>query len=132
MLPLYGNIIASLIPGLPFCHGAGGVTAHAKGGASTERMNWIIGGALLLVSILIYFFDLTIRMDSFALPAILGCVGVFHLELARPLWKEPLGRVLLALSVLVTLLRSDLLLVLIAAFLVHALGKKFWKGASHG
>jgi SulP family sulfate permease len=127
-----GNMIAALIPGLPFCHGAGGVTAHAKGGASTERMNWIIGGALLLVSILIYFYDLTVRVDSFALSAILACVGVFHLELARPLLKDPLGRVLLVLSVLITLIRSDLLLVLIAAFLVHALGNKFWKRVPRG
>jgi hypothetical protein len=95
-------------------------------------MNWIIGGALLLVSILIYFYDLTVRVDSFALSAILACVGVFHLELARPLWKDALGRVLLGISVLITLIRSDLLLVLIAAFLVYALGRKFFKGAIHG
>ncbi len=30
----FGNILTSLIGGLPFCHGAGGLTAHVKGGST--------------------------------------------------------------------------------------------------
>ncbi|MBU6152793.1 MAG: hypothetical protein KGP28_00695 [Bdellovibrionales bacterium] len=123
-----GNLIAALVPGLPFCHGSGGTTAHAKGGATTERMNWIIGAGLLLLSLLIHTRGLAIRTDNFALSSIIACVGFFHLELAGPLLRDLRGRILLCLSVLIIFLTSDLLWVLGAAFLIYGLFKIRKKG----
>ncbi len=126
-----GNMLAALLRGLPFCHGSGGITAHAKGGARSARMNVILGASLLLCAFAIHTFGLFLRTDSFALSAIIAAVGVFHLELARPLFRSLEGRILLGLSTLAILLTSDLLAVLITSFVVYAIFRKFGKGPLH-
>ncbi len=126
-----GNVVSALLSGLPFCHGAGGITAHVKGGATTSRMNWIIGGILLGLAFVVHFSNLAVRVDSFALPAILACVGLFHLELARPLFRSWTGRLLLLSSIGITLFTSDLLWVMGISFGIHFLSTRFKKGAIH-
>lgn len=46
------NIAVGLFSGMPMCHGAGGFTAHVRAGASTARMNVIIGAPLLVGGLL--------------------------------------------------------------------------------
>lgn len=46
------NIVSGIIGGAPMCHGSGGLTAHNKFGASTERSGYVIGGVLVVLALL--------------------------------------------------------------------------------
>lgn len=46
------NLFASLIGGMPICHGAGGLAAHYRFGARTHGSNLIIGGGFVVLAIL--------------------------------------------------------------------------------
>ncbi len=80
-----GNLLASMIGGMPICHGSGGVTAHYLFGARTGRANLFIGGAFLLsalflggsISSLAGMFPLSV------LGALLIHIGVRHAALIR-------------------------------------------------
>lgn len=45
------NAFASLIGGMPLCHGAGGLAAHYRFGARTNGSNLIIGGFFILLAV---------------------------------------------------------------------------------
>ncbi|MBN2410650.1 putative sulfate/molybdate transporter [candidate division KSB1 bacterium] len=47
-----GDVIIGLLGGFPICHGAGGIAAHAKFGGKTGGTTIIIGGLLVLFSII--------------------------------------------------------------------------------
>jgi hypothetical protein len=47
------NVVAGSLGGMPMCHGSGGLTAHFQAGASTNRMNFMIGGAFLVLGVLL-------------------------------------------------------------------------------
>jgi SulP family sulfate permease len=49
-----GNLVVAAIGGLPYCHGAGGLTAHYRGGARSYHANLIIGGTLIAFAIITY------------------------------------------------------------------------------
>lgn len=46
------NVVAGSLGGMPMCHGSGGLTAHYRSGARTNRMNIIIGGGFLVLGLL--------------------------------------------------------------------------------
>ncbi len=48
-----GNIASFLTGGMPLCHGAGGLAAHYRFGARTSGSNMIIGGAFILLAVLL-------------------------------------------------------------------------------
>lgn len=47
------NLVAGAVAGMPVCHGAGGMSAHVAAGARTWRAPALIGGALVLVPLLL-------------------------------------------------------------------------------
>jgi SulP family sulfate permease len=47
------NLISSFLGGIPMCHGAGGLAAHYQFGARTGGSNLFIGGAVLLLALLL-------------------------------------------------------------------------------
>lgn len=65
------NISSGIIGGAPMCHGCGGLTAHSKFGATSERSGYIIGFALIVIALL--FGRSALAMVS-AFPA--GILGV--------------------------------------------------------
>ncbi|MEW6601240.1 MAG: putative sulfate/molybdate transporter [Nitrospirota bacterium] len=74
------NIISGIMGGAPMCHGSGGLTAHNKFGASSERSGYIIGGTLIALAL---FFGSSVLAIVSAFPkgilGILLCyVGVQH------------------------------------------------------
>jgi hypothetical protein len=117
-----GNLITAFIGGLPFCHGSGGLTAHFRGGARTFKMNFVIGGALLLLGMasLNPHFNHGLKLPDAAISPILFLIGLFHLALAKPLWDQSENRILLILSILIASSTGNLLWVLLAALA--------WKG----
>ncbi len=46
------NIIAGFFGGVPMCHGSGGLTAHSKFGATSEKSGYIIGIVLIVLALL--------------------------------------------------------------------------------
>lgn len=97
-----GNILFSPLGGLPFCHGAGGVTAHYKGGAKTEIMNFIIGGALLALAAVSWMIGVPLipAYPKILMAALLFVTGWFHVQLAMPSWaQKELRFILIAMAV---------------------------------
>jgi MFS superfamily sulfate permease-like transporter len=89
-----GNVISSLVGGLPFCHGAGGVTAHYRAGARHWTMNVYIGVFCILLAGLPWLFFRTsgqamsaLQFPKWLLSALLISTGVLHLRLSEPTLK---------------------------------------------
>jgi SulP family sulfate permease len=119
-----GNILSSMIAGLPYCHGAGGITAHYKAGARTGNMNTVIGLVLCLMGLLQFFFHFPLSLPPLPTAAILISVGVFHFELAKPLLRNRSGQITLLGSSLATLLTANLLATFVVAWALDFILKK--------
>jgi len=79
-----GNLVAAAICGLPYCHGAGGLTAHYRGGARTYHANLMIGATLLIFAVLTHLGDpFALHYPLFLLSALLIGIGWFHFGLVR-------------------------------------------------
>jgi len=82
-----GNMTSGLLGGMPMCHGAGGLTAHAKLGARTAGMNVLLGGTLVVIGL---FFAAQVPvilglLPVWALAAFLGYAGLRHAVLVTDL-----------------------------------------------
>ncbi len=112
------NIFSALIGGLPLCHGAGGVTAHVRGGATSWAANGIIGSTLLLMAYVAYITNRAGDNVAFQYPAVLTSVllittGIFHMLLAAPTWRGGFGRIKLLVAAAVVLFTRNMLAVLL-------------------
>jgi sulfate permease, SulP family len=88
-----GNAVSALLGGMPMCHGAGGLTAHVRLGARTDRMNLWLGGAFLVLGLL---FAAQIPVILGVLPvsvlaAFLAYAGLRHAWLVSDLRGLPLA-----------------------------------------
>ena len=125
-----GNLIVGAFGGMPYCHGSGGVTAHYRGGSRTWRSNAIIGTALLAMSALLVAGGGGLPEYPATLQALLiGVIGWFHFQLARPSWQLLHSRAVLLLMGAAALVFANMLAVLVvgAASLMIAcrLGYRF-------
>ena len=84
------NIVSGFLGGAPMCHGSGGLTAHYKFGARSERSGYIIGG--LLVVLAVVFGKSALSIVSAFPPAILGVllcyVGIEHALFIRDILQD--------------------------------------------
>jgi SulP family sulfate permease len=79
-----GNLVVAAIGGLPYCHGAGGLTAHYRGGARSYHANLMIGGTLIAFAAITYFgHSLVLHYPLFLLGSLLVAIGWFHFGLVR-------------------------------------------------
>ncbi len=80
-----GNLLSSMIGGMPVCHGSGGVTAHYIFGARTGRANLFIGGVFLLAALFLgqSISSLAGMFPLSVLGALLIYIGVRHAVLIR-------------------------------------------------
>jgi sulfate permease, SulP family len=125
-----GNLIVGAFGGMPYCHGSGGVTAHYRGGSRTSRSNAIIGATLLVMSGVLVLGGGGLPEYPAVLQALLiGVIGWFHFQLARPSWQLPHSRTVLLLMGMTALIFANMLAVLIvgavALLLAHYLGYRF-------
>ncbi len=109
-----GNCVSAAVGGLPFCHGAGGVTAHVKGG-STQSWSTAVFGVLLISCSW-----MTLVYPPALIAFLLMTTGLFHLQLGISTAKYKL-----AVAVGVTLFTQNLLWVLAAAILGEILQHAF-------
>jgi PPE-repeat protein len=84
------NIISGILGGAPMCHGSGGLTAHSKFGATTERSGYMIG--LLLIGLAILFGGSSVAVISAFPKGILGIllcyVGIEHSLFIRDILRD--------------------------------------------
>lgn len=105
-----GNLAISLVGGLPFCHGSGGLTAHYRGGSNHWSSNLFIGGfCLFLAGIQFYFGGTTLNYPPLLLSLLLGVVGYYHFTLASPSWKVQAYRPALIVMGMIALMTQNLL-----------------------
>lgn len=84
------NIASGIVGGAPMCHGSGGLTAHCKFGATSERSGYIIGFTLIALAI---FFGASALSIIAAFPkGILGVllcyVGLQHSLFIRDILQD--------------------------------------------
>jgi SulP family sulfate permease len=84
------NIVSGILGGAPMCHGSGGLTAHRKFGATSERSGYIIG--FTLVGLAILFGGSALAVISAFPQGILGVllcyVGMQHSLFVRDIIKN--------------------------------------------
>lgn len=105
-----GNVLSSLVGGIPYCHGSGGVTAHSRGGANQSWSTSVIGVTLIVLSLI----ELFRGVREMVIPAsivsmLLMATGWFHIQLAKPTWITQPGRKKLIITGLVVLFTRNLL-----------------------
>ena len=124
----WGNLLLASVGGLPFCHGAGGVTAHVKGGATDWRSNSVIGLALITLAFIQYGIGtwLPIHYPSWLLALLLVSMGIFHLGLVRRTWEIVGERPRLVVMAMAAVLTRNMLTVLGAGLLADVMGLRTW------
>lgn len=84
------NIVSGFVGGAPMCHGSGGLTAHRKFGATSERSGYIIG--FTLIALAIFFGASALSIISAFPKGILGVllcyVGLQHSLFIRDILKD--------------------------------------------
>jgi SulP family sulfate permease len=84
------NIMSGIIGGAPMCHGSGGLTAHSKFGATSERSGYIIG--FILIGLAILFGGSSVAIISVFPKGILGIllcyVGIEHSLFLRDILRD--------------------------------------------
>ncbi|RJQ53887.1 MAG: hypothetical protein C4526_05855 [Nitrospiraceae bacterium] len=84
------NILTGIMGGAPMCHGSGGLTAHHKFGATSERSGYIIGAALIILALVFGKSSLSL-LAAFpvAILGVLLCyIGVQHSFFIRDILRD--------------------------------------------
>jgi SulP family sulfate permease len=84
------NVASGLVGGVPMCHGSGGLTAHRKFGAASERSGYIIGMSLIVLAVFFGSAALSVisAFPSGILGALLCYVGLQHSMLIRDIQND--------------------------------------------
>jgi MFS superfamily sulfate permease-like transporter len=82
-----GNVVSGVLGGMPMCHGAGGLTAHVRLGATSRRMNVVLGSAFVVLGA---FFanqvtEILGLLPVWGLAALLAYAGLRHASLVLDL-----------------------------------------------
>jgi MFS superfamily sulfate permease-like transporter len=116
----FGNVLASLVGGLPFCHGSGGVTAHFRGGSTSAWSTVFMGLFLIILSaVQFYYHQTTIIIPALLAAPLLIAIGFFHFKLAASSTKNRIGQFKFVLAILVTVVTKNLLWVLGIAIILE-------------
>jgi sulfate permease, SulP family len=88
-----GNLASALLGGMPMCHGSSGFSAHVRLGATTARMNVLLGGTFVVLGVafpeqVLVLFAL---LPVWALAGFLAYAGLRHALLVLDLRGWPLG-----------------------------------------
>ncbi len=115
------NIASGIVGGAPMCHGCGGLTAHCKFGATSEKSGYIIG--LTLIALAIFFGHSALSIISAFPKGILGVllfyVGVQHSLFIKDILKDKTS-LLIALTTAVSgFLLNNLTIGFLTGIVIH-------------
>lgn len=130
----FGNVIVALIGGLPFCHGAGGLTAHYRGGARSAASNYIIGGTLLMCAFISHFKQsMSLQYPPFLLGSLLITIGWFHFGVLSTSQRKAAETLKLWIVALTTLYSQNMTAPLVVAMILSLPYEKMFrtKGVFH-
>jgi sulfate permease, SulP family len=93
-----GNLASALLGGMPMCHGSSGFSAHVRLGATTARMNILLGGVFVVLGVAFPAQVLTLfaLLPVWALAGFLAYAGLRHALLVLDLRGWSLGLAVLA------------------------------------
>ena len=114
-----GNVVSAFLGGMPMCHGSSGFTAHVRLGATTARMNLILGTTFIVIGVIfpaqvIALFSL---LPVWVLAAFLAYAGIRHALLVLDL--RGLRLVVAVGAGLVGVITSNLAITTLIALLVE-------------
>ena len=116
------NLVSGMLTSAPTCHGSGGITAHYKFGARTQKSNYVIGGACLFLAL---FGRAAVGLLNLIPTAVLGVfliyVGIQHGALIRDIVTRKRSLLIAVCVGLVSLIRTNLTYGFAAGFLLEAL-----------
>lgn len=111
------NLISGMLISAPTCHGSGGVTAHYRFGARTQKSNYIIGSCCLLFAL---FGRSTAALLTLIPTAILGVflafVGIQHAAYIRDIIRRPSALAVALMVGFVSLATTNLTFGFLAGF----------------
>jgi MFS superfamily sulfate permease-like transporter len=115
-----GNVFTSIVGGMPFCHGSGGITAHVRGGSTKAWSTGLMGVVLVMLALIQWIKGSTVlEMPSQIVGILLITIGIVHMKLAKPTLQENHGRAKLITASVLTIFSRNLLVVLIGAFIME-------------
>lgn len=116
------NLVGSTILAAPMCHGSGGITAHYKFGARSQKSTYVIGGVCLLLAL---FGQSAITLLHLIPTAVLGVfliyVGVQHAMFIRDLLVRKAFLLIAGAVGIISLVTTNLTYGFLAGFLLHGL-----------
>ncbi len=106
------NIVTGFFGGVPMCHGSGGLTAHSKFGATSEKSGYIIGIVLIVLALL---FGRSLLSVISAIPnAIFGIlllyVGIQHSLFAKEMLANKIYFSITLITAIIGFLTNNLTL----------------------
>lgn len=128
----FGNAVVSLIGGLPFCHGSGGLTAHVKAGAKDYSMNLYIGFLLVVLAVAstVFKIDLIPHYPVLLMAALVSITGWYHMRLAEDSWALPDLRLIIMAMGGTVLVTQNMLYGLLIGIALEVMRRKKWLGIS--
>jgi SulP family sulfate permease len=114
------NLVSGMLTSAPTCHGSGGITAHYRFGARTQKSSYVIGALCLLLAL---FGRGAVGLLSLIPTAILGVflvyVGVQHGALIRDIVTRKRALVIAVCVGLVSLAKTNLTYGFVAGFVLE-------------
>jgi SulP family sulfate permease len=115
------NIVSGIAGGAPMCHGCGGLTAHCKFGATSEKSGYIIGFTLIALAIL--FGHSALSMVSAFPKGILGVllfyVGVQHSLFIKDIVKDKTSVLIASITAALGFWLNNLTTGFLAGIVIH-------------
>jgi SulP family sulfate permease len=115
------NIASGIMGGAPMCHGSGGITAHYKFGATSERSGYIIGFSL--VSLALLFGSSALSIVSAFPKSILGVllcyVGVQHSLFIKDILKDRTAVMVASATAVLGFLMNNLTIGFLTGIVMH-------------
>lgn len=115
------NVVSGIFGGAPMCHGSGGLTAHYKFGAASERSGYIIG--LTLIALAVLFGASALAIISVFPKGILGVllcyVGIQHSLFVRDILQNRAALSVALTTALAGFVTGNLTIGFLAGFGMH-------------
>lgn len=115
------NIASGIAGGAPMCHGCGGLTAHCKFGATSERSGYIMGFTLIALALLFGHSALSIvsAFPKGILGVLLFYVGVQHSLFIKDILKDRTSVLIALVTALLGFLLNNLTVGFLAGIMIH-------------
>ncbi|MBI5058054.1 MAG: hypothetical protein HZB61_15700 [Nitrospirae bacterium] len=115
------NILSGIIGGVPMCHGSGGMTAHAKFGATRAMSGYIIGGLLITLALVLGKSGLAVisAFPGGILGVLLCFVGIQHAMFIRDIINDKADVFIAASIAVISLITNNLTIGFLAGIGIH-------------